>query len=61
MIADQPASESTPIQKIAARSESRSVRLLSGAAAASEVEIRACGSLTIFGDLLPTAPECGRS
>ena len=48
MIADQPASENTPIQKIAARSESRSVRLLSGAAVASEVEISACGSLAIF-------------
>ena len=53
MIAAQAASEITPIQKIAARGESRSVRLLSGAAAASEVEIKACGSLTIFGDFLP--------
>jgi hypothetical protein len=61
MIADQPASDSTPIQKIAARSESRSVRLLSDAAVASDVEISACGSLAIFGDFLPTAPECGRS
>jgi hypothetical protein len=61
MIADQPASESRPIQKIAARRESRSVRLLSGAAVASGVEVSACGSLAIFGDFLPTAPECGRS
>ena len=61
MIAAQAASEITPIQKIAARRESRSVCLLSGAAAASEVEIRACGSLAFFGDFLPTAPECGRS
>jgi hypothetical protein len=34
---------------------------LSGAAVASEVEIRACGSLAILGDFLPTAPECDRS
>jgi hypothetical protein len=61
MIAAQAASEITPIQKIAARSESRSVGLLSDAAVASEVEISACGSLAIFGDFLPTAPECGRS
>jgi hypothetical protein len=60
MIAAQTASEITPIQKIAARSESRSVRLLSGAALTSEVEINPCGSLAIFGDFLPTPPECGR-
>jgi hypothetical protein len=61
MIADQPASESMPIQKIAARSESRSVHLLSDAAVAREVEISACGSLAISGGFLPIAPECGRS
>jgi hypothetical protein len=48
MITAQPASESTPIPKIAARSESRSACLLSGVAAADDVEISACGSLGIF-------------
>ena len=48
MIAAQPASESTPIPKIAARSESRSACLLSGVAAANDVEISSCGSLGIL-------------
>ena len=43
----QPASESTKIQKIAARGDNRSARLLSDAAVATDVEISACGSLGI--------------
>jgi hypothetical protein len=56
MIIAQAASESTPIEKNAARSESRSVRLLSGAVVANELEISARCSLAIFDDFLPSAP-----
>src|SRR5438094_5963749 len=52
MTAAQPPSERTPIQKIAARIESRSARLRSGTRVASGVEISACGSLGIV-RLLP--------
>jgi hypothetical protein len=48
MIAAQAASESTPIHKIAARCESRSACLLSGVAAANDVEISSYGSLGIL-------------
>jgi hypothetical protein len=51
MITAQAASESTPTQKIATRGESRSVRLLSGAAVATAVKISAYGSLGIFRSL----------
>jgi hypothetical protein len=48
MITAQRASESTPIHKIAARRESRSACLLSGIAAANDIEISSCGSLGIL-------------
>jgi hypothetical protein len=51
MMTAQAASESTPIEKIAARSESRSVPLLSGIGIATGVEISACGSLGIVRSL----------
>lgn len=60
MIAVQAASDSTPIQKIAARGESRSVRLLSRAAV-GDAEISKWGALAILSDFLPIAPLCGRS
>jgi hypothetical protein len=47
MITAQAASDSTPIHNIAARSESRSVRRVSGAAVATDVEISACDSIAI--------------
>jgi hypothetical protein len=47
MIPAQPPSERTPIQKIAARSESLSVRLSSGTEAIIDVEISMRGSLGI--------------
>jgi hypothetical protein len=51
MITAQAASESTPLQKIATGGESRSVRLLSGAAVATAVKISAYGSLGVFRSL----------
>ena len=52
MITAQPPSERNPIQKIAAGSESLSVRLLSATEAATGVEISMCGSLGI----VPSVP-----
>lgn len=51
MIIIQVASETTTIEKIAARNEKRSVRLLWVTAGATGVEISACGSLGIFRSL----------
>jgi hypothetical protein len=48
MIPAQAASDSTPIEKIAVRGESRSVRRLSYARAATAVDINTCGSLGIL-------------
>jgi hypothetical protein len=53
----QAASESTPIQKIAARGDSRSARLLSDAAVATDVEISACGCLGIVRSFPATTAE----
>jgi len=61
MITIQAASESTTIEKIAARNEKRSVRRLSVTAAATGAAISACGSLGIPGPFLPGEPRCGRS
>jgi hypothetical protein len=60
MTTAQATTDSTPIQKIAARGESRSVRLPSDAAVI-DLQISACGSLGIFYDFLAVTPQRGRS
>ncbi len=51
MVTAQQASESTPIPKIAARGDSRSVPGIAGVGAASEVEISGYGSVDIVRSL----------
>jgi hypothetical protein len=55
MITAQLHSERTPMQKIAARSDNLSVRLLSGTAVATGVEISMCDSLGIVPSVLPAS------